>query len=72
MQKINIHEAKTKLSAVLVQVAKGKSFLICKNGKPIAELIPHMHSKRTHPHPVMSEIQIKYDPTEELTDEEWE
>ncbi len=45
--------------------------MICRNGKPIAELIPHMHHERTHQHPVMSKIQIKYDPTEELTDEEW-
>ena len=71
MQTLNIHEAKTKLSSVLAQVEKGKSFLICKNGKPIAELIPHKHRKRTRLHPVMSKIRINYDPTEELTEEEW-
>jgi prevent-host-death family protein len=71
MQTLNIHEAKTKLSSVLAQVEKGKSFLICKNGNPIAELIPHKSRKRTQSHPVMSKILVNYDPTEELTKEEW-
>ncbi len=71
MQTLNIHEAKTKLSSVLAQVEKGKSFLICKNGNPIAELIPHKSRKRTQLHPVMSKILVNYDPTEELTKEEW-
>ena len=45
MQKLNIHEAKTKLSAVLSQVEKGESFIICRNGKPIANLIPAPESE---------------------------
>ena len=71
MQKLNIHEAKTKLSVVLAQVEKGKSFLLCRNGKPVAELVPHVPRKRTQPHPNMSKIHINYEPTEELSDEEW-
>ena len=39
MKMLNIHEAKTNLSAVLARVEKeGEKFLICRNGKPIAEL----------------------------------
>ncbi len=72
MEKLNIHEAKTRLSAVLARVEKGKSFLICRNGRPIADLLPHKHRTRTQPHPLMSKINIKYDPTEDLTEEEWE
>lgn len=71
MHKLNIHEAKTKLSALLSRVEKGESFLICRNGNPIAHLIPHEKRKRTQPHPVMCQFKIGYDPTEELTEQEW-
>ena len=43
MKTLNIHEAKTKLSAVLVEVAeKGETYVICRNGKPVADLVPHV------------------------------
>ena len=71
MKNINIHEAKTNLSSILKLVSQGKKFLICKNGKPIADLVPHEHRKRTESHPVMSKITINYDPLEELSSEEW-
>jgi prevent-host-death family protein len=72
MENINIHEAKTKLSAMLMEVEqKGKTFLICRNGKPIAELVPHAKSDCLTYHPVLSKIKIKYDPTEELSNDEW-
>jgi antitoxin (DNA-binding transcriptional repressor) of toxin-antitoxin stability system len=73
-QMINIHEAKTKLSSVLMHIEKtGNSFIICRNGKPVAKLSPFIdHSgERLGRHPVMSNIQIKYDPTEDLSEEEW-
>jgi prevent-host-death family protein len=72
--KINIHEAKTKLSQVLAQIEKtGESVVICRNGKPIAELGPlkRRSGGRLGKHPVMSKIKINYDPTEALTEEEW-
>ena len=72
MQKLNIHEAKTKLSAVLMDIEKkGESYLICRNGKPIADLIPHKKQSRLTHHPVLSKISINYDPAEELSPEEW-
>ena len=40
MQTVNIHEAKTHLSKLLVQVEAGQSFVIAKAGKPIAQVIP--------------------------------
>jgi prevent-host-death family protein len=40
MKTVNIHEAKTHLSKLLEQVAKGESFVIAKSGKPIAKLTP--------------------------------
>ena len=40
MLRINIHEAKAKLSEYLSRVEKGESVLICKRNVPIAELRP--------------------------------
>jgi prevent-host-death family protein len=72
VENINIHEAKTKLSAMLMEVEqKRKTFLICRNGKPVAELVPHTKSDRLAYHPVLSRIKIKYDPTEDLSNDEW-
>ena len=73
-QLINIHEAKTKLSSVLMKIEKtGNSFIICRNGKPIAKLSPFVDSRgdRLGKHPVMSNIQVKYDPIEDMSEEEW-
>jgi prevent-host-death family protein len=41
MEQINIHQAKTHLSALVEQVANdGKAFIIAKAGKPMAKVIP--------------------------------
>jgi antitoxin (DNA-binding transcriptional repressor) of toxin-antitoxin stability system len=74
VQMLNIHEAKTKLSAVLMQIEKtGERVVICRNGTPVAEIGPlkNRHGSRLGVHPVLSDIQINYEPTEDLTEEEW-
>lgn len=72
MKSLNIHETKTHLSALLVEVEeKGETLLICRNGKPIADLVPHKSRSRLTPHPSLSKIKIKYDPTEPLSADEW-
>ena len=38
MKTVNIHEAKTTLSALLAEVERGEEVLIARNGKPIARL----------------------------------
>ena len=40
MIKLNIHAAKTHLSAYLERVAKGETILLCKRNTPIAEIRP--------------------------------
>ena len=40
MSTVNIHEAKTHLSRLLDQVAKGETVIIAKAGKPVAKLVP--------------------------------
>ena len=72
MKIVNIHEAKTKLSALLAEVeATGEKVLICRHGKPVADLVPHRKRRRLEPHPGMSKIRIDYGPTEPLADSEW-
>lgn len=72
MKSVNIHEAKTKLSALLSEVEEaGTEIRICRNGKPVADLVPHRKRSRLNPHPVMSKITIDYDPTELLAEDEW-
>lgn len=39
MTTINIHEAKTHLSKLVEQAAKGKSFVIAKAGKPMVKVV---------------------------------
>jgi prevent-host-death family protein len=40
MQTYNIHEAKTHLSRLVEQAAKGEPFIIAKSGKPLVKVIP--------------------------------
>jgi antitoxin (DNA-binding transcriptional repressor) of toxin-antitoxin stability system len=72
MKVLNIHEAKTRLSAILAEIEKtGETVVICRNGKPVADLKPHRSRNRLAPHPVMKRIVIDYDPVEPLSDDEW-
>jgi prevent-host-death family protein len=40
MTEVNVHEAKTHLSRLLVRVAAGEEVLISRAGKPVARLVP--------------------------------
>ena len=40
MRTVNIHEAKTHLSGLVEQCAKGEPFVIAKAGKPLVKVIP--------------------------------
>lgn len=40
MRTVNIHEAKTHLSRLVDQAAKGESFVIAKAGKPLVKVTP--------------------------------
>jgi len=39
MQTFNIHEAKTHLSRLVEQAAKGEPFVIAKSGKPLVKVV---------------------------------
>jgi prevent-host-death family protein len=40
MRTFNIHEAKTQLSRLVDQAAKGESFIIAKAGRPLVKVTP--------------------------------
>ncbi len=40
METINIHQAKTHLSRLVEQAAKGEPFIIAKAGKPLVKVVP--------------------------------
>ena len=40
MLTVNIHEAKTQLSKLVDQAARGEAFIIAKAGKPMVKVIP--------------------------------
>jgi prevent-host-death family protein len=40
MLTVNIHEAKTQLSKLVEQAARGEAFIIAKAGKPMVKVIP--------------------------------
>ena len=73
MISVNIHEAKTQLSRLLVQVETNhECVMVCRNGKPIAQIIPM--PKVLNPlilHPELQGVQFHYDPLEPLADDEW-
>ena len=45
VKQVNIHAAKTQLSALVDEVAKGTPFVIAKSGKPLAKVMPFQENK---------------------------
>jgi prevent-host-death family protein len=45
MKQVNIHEAKTHLSALLEDVRQGEKLVIAKAGKPVAMVVPYPESQ---------------------------
>ena len=73
MKTLNVHEAKSKLSSVLAQVeTRGEKCLICRNGKPIADLVPHAKKNRIKTDPVLRRVKVSCDLTKPLTEEDWD
>jgi antitoxin (DNA-binding transcriptional repressor) of toxin-antitoxin stability system len=72
MRSVNVHEAKTNFSALLAEIEQhGERIVICRNGQPVADLVPHRRKVSMAPDPKLGAFTIGYDPIEELTDEEW-
>jgi len=81
MKTVNIHEAKTTLSALLNDVEHGEDVTIARNGVPVAKLVPVVVQQAREPG-VLSDApgwqDFVYDPTlfapmtdKELVEEGW-
>ena len=71
MTTVNIHEAKTQLSALLSQVeARSEHIVICRYGSPVAEIIPYKKRKRSNVKKSLSPISVNCDLTLP-TSEDW-
>jgi prevent-host-death family protein len=72
MKSVNVHEAKTQLSMLLSEIEeRGERIVICRNGEPVADLVPHRRRVSMAPDPKLGAFAVDYDPTEELSDDEW-
>ena len=72
MKTVNVRDAKTRLAVLLAEVEKGgKRIVICRNGKPVADLVPHRGEVSMAPDRKLGAIKIKYDPIEEVDEADW-
>ncbi|HSB61852.1 MAG TPA: type II toxin-antitoxin system prevent-host-death family antitoxin [Vicinamibacteria bacterium] len=46
MKKVNIHEAKARLSDLVDRVAEGETVIVCRRNVPVAELRPLPQARR--------------------------
>ncbi len=73
MIQVNVHDAKTNLSALLLAVEeKGELVRICRNGKPVAELRPVSSRKDPLRMSPGLKAKIREDPTLPLDSEDWQ
>lgn len=71
---VNMHEAKTRLSELVKAVEERNEIVIlCRHGKPVAELKATRGAKvdRLTPDQRLMPIAIRYDPAEPLSEDEW-
>lgn len=70
MRKVNISVAKASLSKLVAEVEKKRvTIILCRRGKPAAQLVPIHDPLRQHP--LLKKAKILYDPVAPLTYDEW-
>ena len=72
MKSVNVHEAKTRFSGLLAEIErKSVGFVICRDGEPVADLVPHRRNVSMGPDPKLGRLKIGYDPTEDIDPADW-
>lgn len=57
---VNTHEAKTRLSELIAKVEEtGEHIVLCRSGKPVAEIVPIQKTVRKFQDPVPEYLKIK-------------
>ncbi len=75
MPVVNVHQAKTQLSRLLVQVEDGQEVIIARNGKPVARLVSVQKRGKRQPDIFKGKIVIPdsfFDPLPEEELKAWE
>jgi prevent-host-death family protein len=82
MKTVNVHQAKTTLTALLAEIERGDEIIIARNGTPVAKLVPVAPSHTRQPGPLRGVPEWRgfaYDPglfspmtDAELAEEGWE
>ena len=73
---VNMHEAKSRLSQLVLAAENGEEVILCSKGQPRARLVPmevkSIRRDRITPDPAFRVILAPgYDPAEPLTEDEW-
>ncbi len=70
---INIYEAKAQFSKLIMSVQNtGKPITICRNNKPVADIIPHKKTKNPLiQNPLLKGAKFSCDPCEMVSEEDW-
>jgi prevent-host-death family protein len=71
---VNLYEAKTRFSRLVAAVEKqGERIVVCRNGQPVADLVPHSPDsiKTLDPNPMLAGACFLGDPTAPLDPEDW-
>lgn len=73
MISVNTHEAKTKLSKLLLKIEqKGEMVIICRHGVPVAKLLPWDNAKDPlRQHAKLKKVIFHQDPTLPLNEKDW-
>lgn len=76
MVRVNMHEAKTRLSELVKAVEEdNETVVLCRDGREVAEIrrrVARRAARKLTPDPRFKvERAAGYEPTEPLTDEEW-
>ena len=69
MHKVNMHEAKSKLSALVEEALAGEDVIIAKAGRPLVRLVPFQEAKKPRK-PGRLKGRIKLSPDFDETPEE--
>jgi len=74
MKEINLYEAKTHLSRLIVELERGEDrIVLCRNGVPVADLTPHAKQSTSsrEPDPELAGARFEADPCAPLDEADW-
>ncbi len=73
MNAVNIHQAKSTLSHLVMQVERQHAVItLCRNGHPVAQIVPMDRPKNPLVmHAQLQGVRVKYDPIEPFSKDEW-